>query len=179
MGWRGGILTLSFTLLVAVGPALAQQAGKPPFLMSADQVIYDNELGQVTANGNVEISSEGRVLLANGISYNQRDGLVTASGNLTLMEPGGEVIFAEHLQLSEDLTEGFIESIRILLTDKSRFAANGAKLYGADRMELAEAVYSPCEICRKHPERAPLWQIKAVRVIHHRDAHEIEYRDAV
>ena len=179
MGWRGSILILSFTLLVAVGPALAQQAGKPPFLMSADQVIYDNELGQVTANGNVEISSEGRVLLANGISYNQRDGLVTASGNLTLMEPGGEVIFAEHLQLSEDLTEGFIESIRILLTDKSRFAANGAKLYGADRIELAKAVYSPCEICRKHPERAPLWQIKAVRVIHHRDAHEIEYRDAV
>ena len=179
MGRLGRIFILSFTLLLAAGPALAQQVSQPPFLLSADRVTYDNELGQVTANGNVEISSEGRVLLADSISYNQRDGVVTASGNLTLMEPGGEVIFAEHLQLSEDLTEGFIESIRLLLTDKSRFAANGARLYGADRMEMAKAVYSPCEICREHPDRAPLWQLKAVRVIHHRDEHEIEYRDAV
>lgn len=173
------LLILPFALFSATGPAPAQEVGGSPFLLSADQIIHDNQLGQVTANGNVEISSEGRVLLADSVSYNQRDGVVTASGNLTLMEPGGEVFFAEHLQLSEDLTEGFIESIRILLTDKSRFAANGARRYGADRLELAKAVYSPCEICREHPDRAPLWQLKAVRVIHHRSAHEIEYRDAV
>ncbi len=162
-----------------IGPALAQEAGGQPFLLSADQIIHDSELGQVTAKGNVEISSDDRVLLADSVSYNQRDGVVTASGNLTLMEPTGEVIFAEHLQLSEDLTDGFIESIRILLTDKSRFAANGARRYGANRLELAKAVYSPCEICRENPDRAPLWQLKAARVIYHRGAHEIEYRDAI
>ena len=175
----GRMLFLPFVLCSAIGPALAQEAGRPPYLLSADQILHDSELGQVTATGNVEISSGDRVLLADSVSYSERDGVVTASGNLTLMEPTGEVIFAEHLQLSEDLTEGFIESIRILLTDKSRFAANGARRYGAGRMELAKAVYSPCEICREHPDRAPLWQIKAARVIHHRDAHEIEYRDAV
>ncbi len=175
----GRILILPLLLYFTIGPAPAQMAGRPPFLLSADQIIYDDALGQVTAKGSVEISSEGRVLLADSVSYNRRDGVVTASGNLILMEPGGEVMFAEHLQLSEDLTEGFIESIRILLTDKSRFAANGARRYGPDRLELAKAVYSPCEICREHPDRAPLWQLKAARVIHHRSAHEIEYRDVV
>ncbi|MDA1099338.1 MAG: LPS assembly protein LptD [Proteobacteria bacterium] len=168
-----------FVLFSTIGPALTQGPGRAPFLLSADQIIHDNRLGQVTAKGNVEISSGDRILLADSVSYNQRGGVVTASGNLTLMEPGGEVIFAEHLQLSDDLTEGFIESIRILLTDKSRFAANGARRYGPDRLELAKAVYSPCEICREQPDRAPLWQLKAARVIYHRDAHEIEYRDAV
>ena len=160
-------------------PALSQDLGQAPFLLSADQMINDSQLGQITAKGNVEISSQGRVLMADSVSYNQRDGVVIASGNLTLMEPSGEVIFAEHMQLSEDLTEGFIESVRILLTDNSRFAANGARRRGADRIDLAKAVYSPCEICKENPDRAPLWQIKAFRVTHHRDAHEIEYRDAV
>jgi len=181
MRWPGRILLLALLSFLPLDLALAQAPGKPgeaPFLLSADQMIHDSDLGQVTAKGNVEISSAGRVLLADSVSYNQRDGVVTASGNLTLMEPGGEVIFAEHLQLSEDLTEGFIESIRILLTDKSRFAANGARRQGANRLEMTKAVYSPCEICREHPDRAPLWQLKAVRVIHHRDDHEIEYRNA-
>ena len=176
LGW---ILILPMALYFVIGHAAAQKkVGEAPFLLSADEMIHDNELGQVTAKGNVELSSAGRVLLADSVSYNQRDGVVVASGNLTLMEPTGEVIFAERLQLSQDLTEGFIDSIRILLTDKSRFAANGARRYGANRLELAKAVYSPCEICREHPERPPLWQLKAVRVIHHRDQHEIEYRDA-
>jgi LPS-assembly protein len=175
----GRVLLLPLLLCAIIGPALGQDASRPAFLLSADQIVHDRQLGQVIAKGNVEISSDDRTLLADSVSYNQRDGVVTASGNLTLMEPTGEVIFAEHLQLSDDLTEGFIESIRILLTDKSRFAANGARRYGASRLELAKAVYSPCEICREHPDRAPLWQLKAARVIHHRDAHEIEYRHAV
>ncbi|MDP6688156.1 MAG: LPS assembly protein LptD [Alphaproteobacteria bacterium] len=181
MRWPGQILLLAFLSFLWPEPALAQAPGKPgeaPFLLSADQMIHDSDLGQITAKGNVEISSAGRVLLADSVAYNQRDGVVTASGNLTLLEPSGEVYFAEHLQLSEDLTQGFIESIRILLTDKSRFAANGAQRHGANRLEMAKAVYSPCEICRENPDRAPLWQLKAVRVIHHRDAHEIEYRNA-
>ncbi|MDE0943486.1 MAG: LPS assembly protein LptD [Alphaproteobacteria bacterium] len=190
-GWLTQAFALSLSLLwlctLALSPVVAQTAGQvpgrnigeAPFLLSADQMVNDSELGQVTAKGNVEISSQGRVLLADSISYNQRDGIVTASGNLTLMEPGGEVIFAEHMQLSEDLTEGFIESVRILLADKSRFAANGARLQGANRTDMVKAVYSPCEICKENPDRPPLWQLKAFRVTHHRDEREIEYRDAV
>ncbi len=147
-------------------------------MLSADQIIHDNDLGQVTAKGNVEVSSGGRVLLGDAINYSQRDGIVTASGNLVLMEPSGEVIFAEHLQLSEDLTKGFIESIRILLTDKSRFAANEARRRNISRLEMSKAVYSPCEICQENPNKPPLWQLKAVKVIHHRDEHEVEYRHA-
>ncbi|MBT3534107.1 MAG: LPS-assembly protein LptD [Rhodospirillaceae bacterium] len=163
----------------AIAQNQSQEVGEAPFLLSADQVIYDNELGQVTAKGSVEISSAGRTLLADSVNYNQRDGVVTANGNLTLMEPSGEVIFAEHLRLSEDLTTGFIESIRILLTDKSRFAANSAERRDVNQMEMNKAVYSPCEICKKDPDRAPLWQLKAVKVIHRRDEHEIEYRHAI
>ena len=171
-------LILFWFCLTSIAAAQTRQADAEPFLLSADQMIYDNKLGQVTAKGSVEISSQGRVLLADSVNYNQRDGIVTASGNLTLLEPGGDVIFAEHMELSEDLSEGFIKSIRILLTDRSRFAANSATRKGANHLEMSKAVYSPCELCKEDPSRAPLWQLKAVRVIHNRDEHEIEYHHA-
>jgi len=150
-----------------------------PFLLSADEVIYDENLGTVIAAGNVEISTEERVLLADSVSYNLRDGVVSASGNISLLEPTGEVVFADYLELDKALTEGVIESVRVLLTDNSRLAANTARRFDEDRTELARAVYSPCDVCQDHPERAPLWQIRASRVTHRRSDQRIVYRDAV
>ncbi len=178
MARLGRILVLSVLWCAVVGPAWSQEIGEAPFLLSADQMTYDKKLGYVTAIGDVEISSEGRVLLADRVNYNQRDGVVTASGNLTLLEPNGEVIFAEHMRLSDDLTKGFIKSIRILLTDNSRFAANEARLHNENQLEMNRAVYSPCELCEDDPSRAPLWQLKAVKVFHYRNLHEVEYRHA-
>ena len=178
MARLGRILVLSVLWCAVVGPAWSQKIGEAPFLLSADQMTYDKKLGYVTAIGDVEISSEGRVLLADRVNYNQRDGVVTASGNLTLLEPNGEVIFAEHMRLSDDLTKGFIKSIRILLTDNSRFAANEARLHNENQLEMNRAVYSPCELCEDDPSRAPLWQLKAVKVVHYRNLHEVEYRHA-
>jgi lipopolysaccharide export system protein LptA len=53
-----------------------------PVLMTADELLFDDELGIATAKGNVEISQSGRVLLADTVSYNQRDDVVSASGNV-------------------------------------------------------------------------------------------------
>lgn len=175
-----GLAVLAWLCQLAA-PATAQmQAPDPeaPFLLIADELVYEREGAMVTASGNVEISSEDRVLLADQVTYSQETGQVVADGNITLMEPTGEVAFAEHLELDAALKTGFIESIRLLLTDKSRLAANRADRLTENRTELSRAVYSPCELCPEDPERPPLWQIKAVKVIHKRQAQVIEYRDA-
>jgi len=174
----GLILTLVTIWWVVAGPAWSQSSHSTPFLLSADKIVYETDLGQVTAKGNVEISSEGRILLADSVHYNQRNGVVTASGNLTLLEPSGEVLFAENMELSEDLTKGFIKSVRILLTDKSRFAANHARRHNENRLEMNEAVFSPCQLCEGDPSMPPLWQLKAIKVVHYKNSHEVEYKDA-
>ena len=161
-----------------VGSAWSQLNHSAPFLLSADEVIYETKIGHVTAIGNVEISSEGRILLADSVRYNQRSGIVTASGNLTLLEPSGEVMFAEHAELSDDLSKGFIESVHILLTDNSRFAANQVRRHDDSSLEMKEAVFSPCEPCEDDPAMPPLWQLKAVKVVHYKNSHEVEYKDA-
>ncbi|MCZ6720461.1 MAG: LPS assembly protein LptD, partial [Proteobacteria bacterium] len=112
------------------------------------------------------------------MTYNQRTGLVTASGNVSLLEPSGDVIFADRMQITEDLRDGVIESIRVLLADRSRFAANSARLSDGNKTVMSRAVYSPCDICPDDPEHPPLWQIKAFRVIHDKEDQTIEYEDA-
>jgi len=154
-------------------------AAEPPSIhFSADEVQYDETLGIVTATGHVEVQYEDRLLSADTITYNQRRDMVTATGNIVILEPTGEVTFAEYAEVSGDLKNGIAQDLRLVLADKSRLAANGARMTGGTQTELSKAVYSPCELCRDNPERPPLWQIKSVRVLHDKDRKQIEYKDA-
>jgi LPS-assembly protein len=176
-GFRLALAWTALACSLAAGPALAQST-ELPALISADQITYDEILEVVTASGNVEISQNERVLLADTISYNMRSEVVTASGNISLLEPSGEILFASYVELTGDLREGFVRDVRILLTDRSRMAAVDATRVGGNRTVMRNAVFSPCELCPEDPSRAPLWQIKAARVVHDQDEKTISYEDA-
>ena len=166
-------------LCMAGLPVWSQDLGNAPILFSADEITNDQELGIVTARGNVEILQGDRVLLADSVSLNRKTETVSARGNIKLLEPTGEVIFAEYLELTNELRDGVLEEIKILLTDNARLAGNGARRSGGNITELAKGVYSPCLLCKDDPSKAPLWQVKARRVIHDQKGRKIEYRDAV
>lgn len=175
------ILSASFCLAAAsfAGTATwAQELGNGPVLFTADELTNDRELGIITARGSVEIMQGERVLLADTVSLNQKTETVTATGNIKLLEPTGEVIFADYVELTNEMKDGVIEQIRILMDQNARLVANGARRTGGNTTELAKAVYSPCSVCEDDPERDPLWQIKASRVIHDQKKRRIEYRDA-
>ncbi len=160
-------------------PALAQDLDtEMPALISADELTYDENLAVVTAKGNVEVAQGERVLLADTVTFNQRTEVVTASGNITLMEPSGEILFADFVELTDDMREGFIRDIRVLLTDRSRLAAANGLRSGGRKTVFRKGVFSPCELCREDPTRAPLWQLKAVEIEHDQEEKVIIYRDA-
>lgn len=155
------------------------QAGKDqPANFTADEMTYDKELGVVTAKGKVEVTHGGRVLVADTISYNQKIDLVSASGNVSLLEKSGEVLFADYMEVSGDLKDGVIRNFRMILKDGARVAAAGGRRHGGEKVEMDRAVYSPCALCAADPTRPPLWQVKAVKVTHDREAQRVEYRDA-
>jgi len=202
----GGALVLIVTcaLTIAAMPAAAQSDGKIPgldkpmfppitgqqqaprpgidtqgeFLIRADEMLYDRENEIVTASGSVEISQGDRTLRADAISYNRRTEVVTASGNLVLMEPNGEVIFGEYAELTSGLRDGLIRQMKMLLTDNARLAAAGGQRTNGNRKEFAKGVFSPCDLCEADPNLAPIWQIRANRVIHDEEARDVIYRDA-
>ena len=169
---------LIMVLLLAAGFPAAAQDDDPPILLKADKVSYDREKEIVTASGNVEVSRDNRVLLADTITYDQRKDLITASGNISLVEPNGDVIFAQSMDISGDLKDATAEGLSMLLKDGSRFASAGGRRSDANIVELRNAVYSPCDLCQEDPANPPLWQVKAVKVVHDREGQTLEYSDA-
>lgn len=149
-----------------------------PALITADEVNYDEQLGIVTARGNVEVSQGERVLRADVVSYNRLSNAVTATGNVSVAEQTGDVIFADYVELTDDLREGTIQNFRALLADQSRLAAVSARRSSGNATVARRAVYSPCDLCKEDPTRAPVWQIKAARVTHDQAAQQIRHDDA-
>lgn len=185
-GWR--LIAAAMLWLAAAALSLAAATGghaaslggddKTPFLLKADDLTFDDSLGLVVARGNVEISQNNRVLMADTVTYNQKTDVMTASGHVSLMEATGEVTFAEYAEFTDDLKNGVVDSIRMLLADNSRLAANGGRRIGGVTTEMSKAVYSPCDLCKSDPTKAPLWQVKAVRVTHDSVSKDVAYRDA-
>lgn len=157
---------------------LARTTQGEPILLSADDITYDEQTSQITARGNVEVIQNDRILRADTLTYNQRSQVVAATGNVAIVEPAGDVIFADYVELSEDLRQGVIDNIRVLLSDNSRMAAVGGRRTDT-RTEMRRAVYSACNLCEKDPTRAPLWQVRAEKIVHDETTRDIVYNDAV
>jgi LPS-assembly protein len=180
LGALGGML-----LLGAAVPAAAQLGlggGSPhdqnaPIVFRADEVEYDDQLALTVARGHVEISQSGQVLLADTVSYNQRSDTVTASGNVSFLQPTGEIVFAEFMELRDSMNEGFAKDVRMLLSDRSRLAANTGRRTNGNRTELRRGVYSPCDLCKADPTAPPAWQLKAREIIHDKELQLVEFKD--
>lgn len=147
-------------------------------LMQADNLVYDRDTEIVTATGHVEIAYDGRILIADKVTYNQKTDVVTADGNVSLLERSGEVAFADHVVLRNKMKDGVVETLSMLLTDKSRLAGRDAVRSNGTVTTVHRGVYSPCKICKEEGEDTPLWQIKAFRVIHNTETKRIIYEDA-
>lgn len=177
MGRRLCAAALALGLLLTAITAHAQTVGgtEEPILFTADEVSQDQKLGTIMARGNVEITQGDRILMADAVSYNEKADTVSASGNIRLLEPSGEVIFAEYVELTDGMKNGVVKQLRVLLTDDSRIAAVEGRREDGNTMVMKRAVYSPCEVCKKDPTRPLVWQIKAETVEHDEKRQEIRY----
>lgn len=192
----GGFLkSVSLCALMAASPAGAQENGPeisapPPAgnaLLSggdsielvADEMTFDQDSEVAIATGNVLLSNNGYRLQADRVEYSQKTGLVHAYGRVRITEPGGAVMLLDEVELSDDLSEGFIQNVRLMLTDGSRLAARDGERSGGNKTVLNYAVYSPCSVCETKPNKKPLWQIKAVRITHDEEKKRIYYKNAV
>lgn len=167
------LVWLAGTSSIRAQPA---ELGTEPVLLTADEISYASDADLVTARGNVELSQGGRTLLTDLISYDIGAGTVTAMGNIILIEPTGDAIFAEALELDDQLKDGFVDGVGVLLDDDTRIAAVQGVRSDGERTTLDRAVYSPCEVCEDGGD--PLWQIKAERVVHDNVSRTVAYRNA-
>ncbi len=150
-----------------------------PMLLQADELIYDNKNNKVRAQGNVEVFYNKHTLLADQIIYDRNENVLIAEGNVRIKEPGGAIIKADRIRLTDDFREGFINSLKIRTSEDATITADRATRVAGNTTIFENGSFTPCKICEKHPEKAPIWRIKAERVIHDKNAKTIEYENAV
>jgi LPS-assembly protein len=167
---------LALALLADAPPGQALDIGEGPVLMFAREVRLDSD-DVIVAEGDVEILRGERRLLADEVRYDQRADRIEALGNITLVEPGGEVLYADRIVFSGDLRNGVASELRARLEDDSLLASSKGRRIDGTRTEMDRVVYSPCPLC-EGSEDAPLWQITAQQVTHDQETRNITYKNA-
>ncbi|MFQ3665194.1 MAG: LPS assembly protein LptD [Sphingomonadaceae bacterium] len=168
-------------------PLMAQSAAPPPeeeeagdrfITFAADDLVYSEREDLVVASGDVVLRRGDQVLTADEIRWDRRTGLVTATGSVRVADAEGNVAVADTMQLSEDLRDGLIENLLLVLADGGRLAASRGTREGGTT-QLDRAIYSPCAVVDDAGcPQTPLWVVKAVRVRHDPEEGRVHYRGA-
>ncbi|MGE3714240.1 MAG: LPS-assembly protein LptD [Alphaproteobacteria bacterium] len=152
---------------------------KSPVLLEANDLYYDHNAGIVIATGVVEIIQNDTIVIADQLIYDQEQDRLFARGNVSMLEPTGNVYFADNIELEKEMKTGVINQFKARLSDDSLFAARQAQRIDENTIELQQAVYSPCKVCNDEGEaRAPLWQIKADHVTVDNEEQKVIYENA-
>jgi len=188
---RKRIALCTVSLLLAVGlmvrahaasmpspPAGPQISSNEPVTFTADTVEYDKDNALVTATGHVEAWQNGHILRADKVTFDRNTGVAAASGHVVLLEPDGEVMFADYAEMRNNMQDGILKDMRAQLQQNGRLAANGMQRTEGKLNELTKVVYSTCNLCATDPTKPPLWQIKADRAVQDLEHKKIEYYDA-
>ncbi len=144
---------------------------------SANEMEKNRNLDTITAIGDVNIIREGLTLNADKVVYNQRDDVVTAIGNVRMIDAENNVVFSDYVVLTNQMSQGEMENIKIIMKDESRIAARRVRTMSNKNKIMNNAVYSPCDVCTAKPN--PLWQLKARKIKHDAESQNVYYKDAV
>lgn len=181
--------SVTSTVFLVSTPSFAQVSGAELFgdveatgdeqlLLESDELIYDDANQNVSAVGNVQIAYGNYTLIAERVTYSRSTGRVIATGNVEIVEPDGNKVFADEIDITDDFQDGFVKALRVETADNTRFAAESAERRDGEIAVLHNGVYTACEACKDHPEKPPFWQIRAKRVIVNTVTKRVNYEGA-
>lgn len=162
-------LTLFLALLLPTG-LLAQGAAT----LVADQVTL-NDQEQLIASGNVEVLYEGNRLAATQILYDRASDQLIITGPIVIRTADGTVLLADRGELDPQLENGILLGARIVLDQQLQLAANQIDRRDGRYSQLYKTVVTSCQVCG---DQAPLWDIRAERVVHDTTERQLYFTNA-
>ena len=184
---RAGALRAGASLIAVLGTLLgppvnarsaAPVSSSNEILLKADRITYDSAHDVVVAEGHVEIDDKAQILLAQKVVYDEKANKVTAIGQVSLLAPNGNVAFADHVVLSNNLRDGALSGFRALIGKSGRVVARSAIKKGS-MVVARNAAYTPCALCVRTGHTTPTWALKASKVIYDQSEHRIYYQNAL
>lgn len=152
-----------------------RSAGEEGVTLSADEVGMDREHGVVVARGKVEVLQGDSILMADQITYYQNSDLVVAEGNISMLQPTGDVYFADRAELKDGMKRGVIQDFKARFADNSVLGANRAIKASPSVTALKEASYTSCKVCKG---KDPFWQMNAADAVVDANTERVTYHNA-
>ncbi|NPD15843.1 LPS-assembly protein LptD [Xinfangfangia sp. D13-10-4-6] len=138
------------------------------------EIASENRL---IASGKVEVFQDGQRLTASRVIYDKSTDRLQIEGPLTLTDAtGGVVILASQAELSTDMSEGILQSARVVYDRQLQLAAGNIARVGGRYTAMNNVLASSCKVCAARP--TPLWEIRAKRVIHDKEERMIFFENA-
>lgn len=147
-------------------------------LVDARELVYDRDHNKISAVGEVKLYYQGRTLEADRVIYDRAANRVYAEGHAKLTDETGGVSYAKRFELTDNFKDGFIDGLSSITKDKTRFTAPHVERTAGEQTVFEKGLYTACEPCKDNPERPPLWQVRAARIIHKNSEQMIYYEDA-
>jgi len=179
---------VAFQAFTPIAPAWAQETNidslqpKLPedakMLLSANELVYNQDAERVIVRGGVQINYGGYQMVAQQVEYSQKTGRIIATGEIELIEPGGNKIYADKMDVTDNFSDGFIETMRLETTDLTKLAAVTGERRNGEEMILNNAVYTACTPCATNPDHRSLWHVKAQRIVQNGKTHTVRMENA-
>lgn len=149
-----------------------------PMLLEANTLVYDRDTETISAIGEVQIDYDNNRLVARRVDYNQRTGRIIARGNVELVQADGTRVFAEEVDITDNFSDGFINSLRVETIDRTYFEAESSERSSGTRTIFNNGVYTACKACEDKPDRAPAWRIKARKIVRDTEQKKLRFESA-
>jgi len=145
----------------------------------ADGLEYDSDSEVVTAKGNVLLRSDDQSVRADAVSWNRATGQIVATGNIRLVDDDGNQLFADRLELTDQLKAGAMTNLLLAFREGGRLAAAEGRRDEAGDIVLERAAYSACEVVDADGNsKQPSWRVTARRVVYDNETKRIRFHGA-
>lgn len=160
-------------ILLALLPSLAAAQGTATLIADSVVVTPDQRL---IAEGNIEAFYDGTRLSARRIVYDRAGDSLIIEGPIFILDPSGALLTADRATLDPKLENGLLRGARLVLDQQLQLAATQIARVEGRYAQLQQVAATSCQVCGT---RAPLWDIRASRVIHDQDAQQLYFDNAV
>ena len=154
---------------------------KPPkgsrVYVDAEKITYDARTKIAIATGTVRLLYGDYILDASKVIYDQKKDIMTSIGNVKMIDPKGNILFADRSELRNKFKDGFAEHLTMLLKNNATVSSLYATRHDGYLTVYENMRYTRCKTCR-FADDTPLWQLKSAQATHNEREGVIYHKDA-
>ena len=130
---------------------------------------------RLVAEGHVEVFYDGTRMTADRIVYDRAGDALSIEGPILIETAEGVILVAERADLDPQLQNGLLRGARLVLDRHLQLAAARIDRVEGRYSALTRTAATACRVC---DGRAPIWEIRAARVVHDEVERQLYFENA-